>query len=83
MYSFTSHDTLLLVEIGDDYLEEPNCNAVVDRAKQWRAPIKTPTFWSAICDYGIMETIIPNVLLIVISILNQGKFKLLLTDICL
>lgn len=69
--------------MGDGYLEEPNCNAAVDGAKQWRAPGETPTFWSDVCDYGIMEAITPNVLLTVILILNQGEFKLLLIGICL
>lgn len=51
MYKFTSHDTLLLVAVGDGYLEEPNCNAAVDGAKT------SPSFWNDVCDYSIMETI--------------------------
>lgn len=42
-------------------------------------PIKPPTFWQDVCDYGIMDAITRNVLLIVISILNPGEFKRLLT----
>lgn len=75
--------TLLLVAVAGGYLEEPNCITAVDGAKLWRAPVQPPRVWGDVCDYSIMEAITPNVLLIVILILNQGEFKLLLTGKCL
>ena len=39
------------------------------------APIKLPTFLWDVCDYGIINAITQNMLLIIISALNPGDFK--------
>lgn len=39
------------------------------------APIKLPTFLWDVSDYGIINAITQNMLLIIISALNSGAFK--------